>query len=175
MCIRDRGTSAQLASNAVATMTGVKDVSTELEGGRLGTVAGTLSKEKQISTQAGLQSAGLEASQDITKFQAGEQVASAKRKAVESTLGGVFGGALGTMQANVVDTGNPFFRSSSVDDKIKGKMVDGKQLQFGDYYETGIFGGTRLGNLRAPQINDATITGQDTKKKIDPFNIGSMS
>ena len=167
------GTSAQLASNAVATMTGVKDVSTELEGGRLGTVAGMLGKEKQISTQAGLQAAGQEASQDITKFQAGEQVASAKRKAIESTLGGVFSGAMGTMQKNIVDTGNPFFRSSTVEDKKLGKMVDGTQLQFGDYYETGIFGGTRLGKYRAPE--DATQTGQTTKKKIDPFNIGSMS
>jgi len=169
------GTSAQLASNAVATMTGVKDVSTELEGGRLGTVAGMLGKEKQISTQAGLQSASLEASQDITKFQAGEQVASAKRKAIESTLGGAISGALGTMQANVADTGNPFFRSAVVEGDA-GKIINGTQLQKGDAYQVGIFGGTRLGTIRPPQISsDATITGQGTKKKIDPFNIGSMS
>ena len=168
------GTSAQLASNAVATMTGVKDVSTELEGGRLGAAAGMLTKEKQISSRAGLEAASQEASQDITKFQAGEQVASAKRKAIESTLGGAISGALGTMQANVADTGSPFFRSAVVEGDA-GKIINGTQLQKGDAYQVGIFGGTRLGTIRPPQISsDATITGQGTKKKIDPFNIGSM-
>lgn len=168
------GTSAQLASNAVATMTGVKDVSTELEGGRLATVAGMLGKEKQISTKAGLQAAGQEASQDITKFQAGEQVASAKRGALYSTAGGFVSGALGAMSKNVADTGSPFFRSAVVEGDA-GKIVEGTQLQKGDAYQVGIFGGTKLGNLRAPAIVDATQTGQTTKKKIDPFNIGSMS
>ena len=159
-------------------MTGVKDVSTELEGGRLGTVAGMLSKEKQISTQAGLQSAGLEASQDITKFQAGEQVASAKRKAVESTLGGVFGGALGAMAQNVADTGSMFQKGPyRVTDPKGKKMTDGTILPKDEYFSVGVFGGTSpLSQIRAPQVNnDATITGQTTKKKIDPFNIGSMS
>lgn len=168
------GTSAQLASNAVATMTGVKDVSTELEGGRLATVAGMLGKEKQISTKAGLQAAGQEASQDITKFQAGEQVASAKRGALYSTAGGFVSGALGAMSKNVADTGSPFFRSAVVEGDA-GKIVEGTQLQKGDAYQVGIFGGTKLGNLRAPAIVDTTQTGQTTKKKIDPFNIGSMS
>jgi hypothetical protein len=168
------GTSAQLASNAVATMTGVKDVSTELEGGRLATVAGMLGKEKEISTKAGLQAAGQEASQDITKFQAGEAVKSAKRGAMYSTLQGFAGGAMGAMQANVADTGSPFFRSAVVEGDA-GKIVEGTQLQKGDAYQVGIFGGTRLGSLRAPAIVDATQTGQTTKTKIDPFNIGSMS
>lgn len=171
------GTSAQLASNAVATMTGVKDVSTELEGGRLGTVAGMLGKEKQISTQAGLQAAGQEASQDITKFQAGEQVKSAKRGALYSTAGGFVSGAMGAMSKNLATTGSMFQKGPYVVTDPKGKeLTDGTMLQKGDYYTTGVFGGTsKLGNLRAPAIVDATQTGQTTKKKIDPFNIGSMS
>jgi hypothetical protein len=114
------GTSAQLASNAVAAMTGVKDVSTELEGGRLATVSGMLGKEKQISTQAGLQSAGLEASQDITKFQAGEQVASAKRGAMYSTLGGFVSGATGAMSQNLATTGSMFQKGPYVVTDPKG-------------------------------------------------------
>jgi hypothetical protein len=162
----DIQTAAALASNAVAVSTGVKDVSSELEGGRLGTVAGMLTKDKQISTGAGVRAAGESAKQDIGKFSAGETKARAKRGAAQSTLGGVISGSLGAMGKNVADTGNPFFRSSTVDDK-GGKLVGGKQLQFGDAYQTGIFGGTRLGNLRAPQIeNDATQTGQKTKKKL---------
>ena len=169
------GTSAQLASNAVATMTGVKDVSTELEGGRLGTVAGMLGKEKQISTQAGLQAAGQEASQDITKFQAGEAVKSAKRGALYKTALGFADGVMGGMQANVADTGSPFFRSAVVEGDA-GKIVEGTQLQKGDAYQVGIFGGTRLGTLRPPQVTPGTtVTGQTTKKKILPYNIGSMS
>jgi len=136
-----------------------------------------LGKEKQISTQAGLQSAGLEASQDITKFQAGEQVASAKRKAVESTLGGFVSGATGAMSKNLATTGSMFQKGPYVVTDSKGKeLTDGTMLQKGDYYTTGVFGGTsKLGDLRAPAIVDATQTGQTTKKKIDPFNIGSMN
>ena len=78
------------------------------------------------------------------------------------------------MSKNVADTGSPFFRSAVVEGDA-GKIVEGTQLQKGDAYQVGIFGGTKLGNLRAPAIVDTTQTGQTTKKKIDPFNIGSMS
>lgn len=165
----DLQTAAGLAANAVAVSTGVKDVTTELESGRLGTVAGMLTKDKQISTGAGVRAASESASQDLGKFSAEETKARAKRGALQSTFGGVVSGATGAMAQNVADTGSMFQKGPyQVTDPGGKTLTDGTMLQKGQYFTTGVFGGTSpLSQIRAPQTNnDATQTGGKTKFKL---------
>ena len=180
------GTSAQLASNAVASMTGVKDESTKLQTGRLGALGELLSREAQISSKAGVASAKQEASQDITKFLSGEQEKSARRGAIEGTLSSFVSGALRQGGQNIADTGSftqkgPYTVAAG-ETKLAG---DGTLLQGGDYYTVGILGNINpYTNVRAPkvpqvpqvaQMTEGTVTGQTTKKQIDPYSIGNLS
>lgn len=165
----DLQTAAGLAANAVAVSTGVKDVTTELESGRLGTVAGMLTKDKQISTGAGVRAAGETAKQDIGKFTAGETKARAKRGAAQSPLGGFISGAAGAAAQNLADTGSMFQKGPyRVTDPKGKKMTDGTILPKDEYFSIGVFGGTSpLSQIRAPRINnDSTQIGQQTNFKL---------
>jgi len=171
------GTSAQLASNAVASMTGAKDESTKLQTGRLGALGELLSRETQISSKAGVASAKEQASQDITKFLSGEQEKSARRGAITGTLSSFVNSALRQGAQNIADTGSFTQRGPYAVGAGETRVAsDGTTLQGGDYYTVGVLGNINpYTNVRPPQVTEGTTTGQTTKKQLDPFNIGSLT